>query len=420
MSLISAKIAKFKILENIELQIDGRNVYLLGENGKGKTSFQQAIRFLCGDDTCIPAFGDAEAEAVLEIKGKRYAVKGKVKDGKRAISFSGEDGMTSTSVKLLAQLTSCATLDVDGLIRLGATRAGREKQIEILKNILPPAAREEIAKIEARHAQTYKDRTDINRQALHLDGSLKTSTQKTEVPEPEDASQISEKISDAEKNNSEIESIKVKKQDALAHLFTLKSEIEEMENKIQSHKQRISTGETVIETYEQDLTEKKYIDVEPLKIQIKEHKQKQVQYSEWINYSKESQKRIELIKKSDMLTKNLDCFDSEIKKLITENNKNISGLEIKRREDGEQYLTYKNIAVDENSLSTAEQIELSYKLTMASNPDCDILFVERTESMGIEKMKMLHEVAAKNNKQLITEKVVPGSELEFRFESENV
>jgi hypothetical protein len=57
---------------------------------------------------------------------------------------------------------------------------------------------------------------------------------------------------------------------------------------------------------------------------------------------------------------------------------------------------------------------------MAKNPDCGILFVSQGESLGNERLKLIQDLAKKNNWQIIAEQMVRGNEkLEVELMVEN-
>lgn len=54
MKVKKVSIKDFKVLKNIEKEINGNNIILLGDNGKGKSSFIQFIEIALGKQTTIP------------------------------------------------------------------------------------------------------------------------------------------------------------------------------------------------------------------------------------------------------------------------------------------------------------------------------------------------------------------------------
>ena len=70
---------------------------------------------------------------------------------------------------------------------------------------------------------------------------------------------------------------------------------------------------------------------------------------------------------------------------------------------------YNGIPVNPDNLSTSEIIELGIKLKMAENADLGILFIQRAESIGLERFKLIKEIADSNGWQIIAEQVERGN-----------
>ena len=87
--------------------------------------------------------------------------------------------------------------------------------------------------------------------------------------------------------------------------------------------------------------------------------------------------------------------------------------------DGLQFdddmLIYKGIPVSEASLSTSEIMELGLLMKVAENKGLGILFLERGESLGAQRLKDIQAMAAKNNMQLIIEQVERGKSLHIEI-----
>ena len=76
----------------------------------------------------------------------------------------------------------------------------------------------------------------------------------------------------------------------------------------------------------------------------------------------------------------------------------------------DESLVYNGVPVNENNLSTSEIMELGIRLKMAENPEFGIIFLQRGESLGKDRLKLIQELAKKNNFQLIIEEVQRGQE----------
>jgi hypothetical protein len=73
-------------------------------------------------------------------------------------------------------------------------------------------------------------------------------------------------------------------------------------------------------------------------------------------------------------------------------------------------LIYNGVPVSNASLSSSEIMHLGIKLKMAENPDLGILFIQRGESLGAQRLKDIQDLAKKYDWQIIMEQVERGNE----------
>ena len=130
-------------------------------------------------------------------------------------------------------------------------------------------------------------------------------------------------------------------------------------------------------------------------------------------------KKIELLKEleeeSGNLTVKIDAGRQAISDCIKDMNSPINGLSY-----SEDTLVYNGVPVTHENLSSSEITELGVKLKMAENPDFGILFIQRGESIGTQRMKDILTLAKINGWQVFMEQVKRGQDkITFEIISEN-
>jgi DNA replication and repair protein RecF len=112
MQFSSVRLVSFRNLADAEIDTHGKDIFLIGENGQGKTNFLEALYF-CSyassfrgvRDTELARNGEKEYAAAASISGSLYEnVLIKYENGKKSVSI---DGKTSSDRKELLSVAPC-------------------------------------------------------------------------------------------------------------------------------------------------------------------------------------------------------------------------------------------------------------------------------------------------------------------------
>jgi hypothetical protein len=405
MKVIKLIDVNFKALENFSADLNGYNVLLLGDNEVGKTSVIQFIKTCIGDKTCIPPGLNGSGEMVMEINGKPVTFKLEVEDGVPYINVTG-DGISIKNKKSdLAELVGAHEFDPDHFVKMSETKAGRKEQVQEFKDtFIPEDIRKDLAKHENNAQNYYDQRTEINKEVAKLEGSIKTNPMYNHIHEldkfkPVDVSAVIAERDKAQKNNSNILTVKAELIVCDKAIENAKKEIAELEAKIAAHNavidlniEKINKGnewlkthtEISTEQYDQQISQageinKKAADAENLKKQLAE---------------------IENLKnQSGELTVMVDSSRQLIADTIKQLDSVVPGLGF-----DEDQLVYNGIPVHPNTMSTSQRAQLAVILKRAENPNLPIL-LECSESWGKKKFDWLQELSQKEGFQFIAERV---------------
>lgn len=397
-------IKEFKIIEGFEKDIQGNHILIMGENGVGKSSLIQFMEIALGKQTAIPPNAKGEGEVFVNKDGKIFTFGVKFKEGKPIVTITSPEGLKDTRKGTLASIVGAIDFDIDEFVELSKSVAGRKKQVEIFKSFLPADIKESLANYEEHVKVSYNERTEANRLLKEKEGFIKSHRlyptlgmkkyKHTEMKEvldrlkkmQEENKKRDEVIARYDEREKQIALTKAKiveLQDILNADLELQKKASEWLAENQGHtKEAISQVETELETVEEN--NRDYSDNEALEKEVK---------------------LVEVMKNEiGELGAKIDSSKEAIANTIRDIDGPIQGLSF-----DDETLVYNGIPVNPDSLSTSEIIELGIRLKMAENPDLGILFIQRAESIGTERFKLIKAIADKAGWQIIAEQVERGN-----------
>lgn len=412
--LIKAKIRNFKSIKNFEAEVNGQNFWLVGENSVGKTSCQQLLKIAMGDANSIPPSMIADGHFWLDKDGKEYQSKVIAKDGKVSIKVTMPDGSVEDKKSVIRGIFGEVDFPVQEFVDWSKTAEGRRKQIKEFKSMLPQDCIDIIDGIEKEIDKRYADRTEINSKIKALKGYIsecKLFGDDLKI-QSVDATTLNADLEKANAHNNKLKDVKARFEERAKSIQSKKDRIEEIAKQIDELKAEVAelertTGtETTIQSQaEAYLAKTSPIDTAPIVASINNISDTNVK-------AKQAEEQIERMNKlseyeviAGDYTVEIDLKREAIREALRDIDSPVKGLTY----EGET-LIYNGNVVDDTTLSTSEIIELGCKMAMAKNPDGGILFVSQGESIGNERLKLIKDLAKKNNWQIIAEQVVRGKE----------
>jgi hypothetical protein len=426
--LLKANIRNFKPIKNFQAEVDGQNFWLIGENSTGKSSFQQLLKIAMGDANSIPQNMIADGHFWLDKDGQQYQSKVEAKNGKVSIKVTLPDGSVEDKKTVIRGLFGGVDFDIQEFVDWSKTAEGRRKQIKEFKSMLPQDCIDILNSIEKEIANRYDDRTALNQKVDSLKGYIKECKLYGEdlKIQPVDTDALSaelEKINaqneKIRENNEKIKGAKQRFDDRAKKIKSNRDRIEELRlEMVELDRVTIIEENTQIEAakwLEKHQVSENFVDATATMEAIKNASDTNVKASQ-------AKEQLERMKKLEAFEAEVGNFTVEIelkreaiRDALREIDSPVAGLSY----EGET-LIYNGNVVDDKSLSTSEIIELGCKMAIAKNPDCGILFVSQGESIGNERLKLIQDLAKKNNWQIIAESVVRGKEkLEVELMVEN-
>lgn len=411
-------IKEFKVIKDLEADINGANVLIIGDNAVGKSSLLQFIEIALGKSTNIPPDAKGKGVVFVDKDGQNYALKVEIKEGKSVVTIESEGGLKDARKGTLKGMFGAVDFDIDEFVELSKSTAGRKKQVEIVKSFLPEDMQKGLATFEANVKANYDERTQLGKDKKIAAGAIQSNPlnimldKDLEALKEVDTSALAAKIQEATAFNQKVLKVKSNCTQRFSDIEKANKEIESREKKMQEimkeiegYKAEIKAAEDLNSQAEEWLKVNKEVDTDELNKQI----------SEAGETNKKAQQAKELIKQraayllieqeEGELTAKIEMERQAIADAIRDCDMPVDGLVFENEE-----LKWNGIAVNPDSLSTSEIMELGIKLKMSENPELGVLCLQRGESLGSKRLAEILELVKKNNWQLLMEQVQRGQE----------
>jgi hypothetical protein len=316
----------------------------------------------------------------------------------------------------LSAITGAIEFDIDEFVELSNSKAGQKKQVDIFKSFLPSELIEQLNKFDAHTKALYDERTELNKQIKEVDALVNTHPLRHEMDltkfKEVDTTEQFDLLNKATKHNQNVADVESRIKQRQEGIELKKSEIDSVQEQIQTLLAKEKTIKESIEAEQElNLKAKEWLKVNQV-IDISEI-QSAIENSAEANKKNEQAKELavkkkllaEMVNEAGELTVKIESERQAISDTIKSMDSPVEGLSFE-----DESLVYNGVPVNENNLSTSEIMELGIRLKMAENPEFGIIFLQRGESLGKDRLKLIQELAKKNNFQLIIEEVQRGQE----------
>lgn len=402
MNIKEIKIKKFKALNDFEALLNGKNIFICGENGLGKSSLMQAIQICLGNNDVIPQEVYGKGSVVFQDEeGNDYDCMFTISDGISKLELHLPDGKITTKKTEIKDIFSAVTFDIEKFIQWSETSEGRRKQIEWYKSLMDEGDKKILEEFKNKIVQYETQRRDLGRNVKELDGYCKSSPfYGTSIHFLKNIAQVDiALLLSKQENVSKCKmTIETKSQEILKN----NTEIQRLEQRIAELKNNNLLLSVDVEKCENWLSENNKEDFESILENAKKKNEEYLKAQDYIkNYDAHTKKQSEY----EDLTIAINNCKLEYENFIKSIDIGIDNLVF-----DEEGLIYNGIPLNKNNLSDSEILEAFVKIMVASNKKTKILCLENSNIIGEKRLKAIIDIAIKNNFQLIAEEVVRGQE----------
>lgn len=389
MKIIHLKAENIKRLIAVEITPDSNVVKITGKNGHGKTSVLDAIWWGLGGAQNIQAKpihtgadeGYVEIDLGEMIVTRTFKMKGD--ETTSSLKVESKDGSRFPSPQaLLDKLLGDLTFDPLAFARMDA-----KKQFETLRKLVPGV---DFEAIDRANKADYDARTDVNRQIKAVEGQLDAITGCLRG-DPIDVSGILGQMQDAAAHNADTEKRRANRDGLKRREKELRDQAQAMINEANEISQKILTAG--------DLPA--LIDISKLREDISKAEVHNKGVEARIRKEKLDKEIIALSDQSDKLTAAIETRNAEKQEAIAKANIPVEGITFG---DAEIILNGQPF----NQASDAEQLRASLAIAMALNPKLKVIRVRDGSLLDDNSMKIVEQMAEKNDFQIWAE-IVDGS-----------
>lgn len=392
----------FKAIKDFDENFKGNIILLKGDNEVGKTSVIQFIKIVLGETTNIPPAFEAEGGIDIELKGGLYNFSVTSKNGKPVITVTSPDGLKSNLKSAIANIVGATEFNIAEFCEQSKSKAGQKKQVETYKSFLDPEVIKGINALEQNIQVAYDQRTECGKDLKNIMGVISEHPLRNEIDldsfKEVDTKEIFAKLQEATKTNDSIvkaeniiENLESQSKDLHNKLIVIQDEMKRIANRIDEGKDWLKKNNKIdVSEFETKLENANDIN----------HKAQAAKVLKEAYLKKE-----ELENMSGELTANIDSQRYEVATAIKDMYTPVEGLSFDL-----DTLYYQGIAVNPDSLSKSQMMELGVKMKIAENKALGVIFLEEGESIGQKRFEEICKLAKDNDMQLIMEQVERGNE----------
>lgn len=427
MKIKRVKLTNFRNVPDLEHNINGANILVIGENAIGKSNLLKAIVATLGGNFGLDAIKHGHDNAEVEVDlakftndwqpvdGTEYKFKAKIrkrKDNTEEVTLDVlmPNGLKEHRKTIIGSIVGELELDFN-FVELSRSRAGKSRQVEIIKSYLTAEDKEFYAVQQSKVTQHREDRTETGRLLRTAEGALKSMTiSPLDLPryvEKKDTSLLKADIAKAATINESIKNARsiVEKRS----LELTKKDDEITKAKLVVEQATLALGNTVQkftallenqETDEKFLVETKEISVELATDELNKAEDFNKKCDEATLFKNKELEVESLREQYGSLDAAIGSSEEAIKQSVRDMNLPIPNIHF-----DEEQVYYNDNPVDENHMSAAEIKLFESRLKLCKAPAAEVLLIHNGESIGNKLRCELQAMAKASNFQIIMEQV---------------
>ncbi|UOF77577.1 chromosome segregation protein [Caudoviricetes sp.] len=406
-----ATVRDFARIKWAEMKPDRAVVVIGGKNAQGKSSFINALIAGIGGKTFLPEkpvrVGAERSETVIEL-GTEETTEFTIRqfytaEGRYGLEVKSRDGFVHPKGQtFLDSFYSKLSFDP-----LGFVRAKPKEQVDIMNKALGL----DFSKLDFDRKQAYDERTIVNREVSSLEKQLQAKEHFPDAPaEPVSVSELTAQLEAALTKNRELEgaagaiSAKRAAADRLEaeakrlndEAAALRKRADELEATAQKALEDVTAIRAEATAAEDQLSEAKPIDVEPIRVAIRDADETNRRVAENKQVAELKKRLAASKKKSDDLSKAIGRVDSEKEKAIRNAKFPVEGVQLT-----EEGILLNGLPFEQ--ASSAEQLRVSLNVAFRLRSELKVHFSKEGGLFDSESLAILEEEASRAGVQVILE-----------------
>ncbi|WP_026463517.1 ATP-binding protein [Adhaeribacter aquaticus] len=397
MKIEEIEIKNFKAISELGLEIKGNNVYVLGGNGKGKTSFIDAIfKILTGKDLPPKLVKAGEKNGEVRIDMGEYIVRAifNAKTEKLNLSVESPEGAQYKSPRtMLDQIVKVIDFDINQFFSLSP-----KKQVEQIKTLVGI----DFSDLDEQYAELYQERTFVNRKVKEVEAQ--TVTYDKSKTEKIDVNALVAELNKANEFNHTIDGAASRLNERTQKITYNEARIQQLMKEVDALQAETDQFKTQNQQASAWLGANTKIDTTAIQAKFDSAAEHNAQVDHTLAAIKKYEELEALIKQQEHLNKRIADIQEAKKQAIAESQMPVEGLTF---DDDQLYLN--GLPFERSQINTATAIITGLKIQMALLGEVRIArfdgsLLDNTSLAEVEAW------AAANNLQLFVEMVDRSSE----------
>lgn len=416
--IVSISLKNFKRHQELSIEANGKNVFLLGPNEAGKSSILDAIWFALnpaketpGEKIPNPTNIDAEKGEVKIVIGgdnKEYTVTRKFSKGNddRKITITSPDGFNTNKLEFLSLLFNFQKIEPFSFVEQGQTAEGRRKQLALIESLLSEDLKKELVHIKtsiATEEEKVKNLNSTRTTQRNAIATLGVSPEDTliyteEIDVTEETKKLAEASTRAQERTSVQNQIKTNN-NAIASLdksiYDDELEIKRLQQRIEDSKKKKGEYEAATKEEQGWLEQFPAIDTEDINKRIQEASTHNSKCQLVAKYEEAKTKLDKADEDYTAAAEKVNELKQERKNKIAAANLPIPGLTF----DDEQ-IFLNGMPMHDKQLSTSQIMKLSFALALAigqkNEGKLKLLCIPRGESLDNNSIQALKDFLHEN------------------------
>ncbi len=424
--VLKVEIKDFKKVEHVVLDVQGRSLFLIGDNKLGKTSIMDAIWTTLSNLRVPnqPIREGAEKAEILIVIGKdghEYTIQKTFEaDGTVKLEITSPEGFKTSKVSALTNIVGNISFDVLKFVNGSRSADGRRDQLKTVRGFISEEINDKLDEMDEHIKQINDTRKAINVNITNLKQKIKGVTfsekQYEDYAEPSDASKLMQELQKINSDNNSID-IAVRAQENLKNSIKLKDdEHADFERQIEAIRIKMKDNRSAREKLQTDYDNKE----EELKqytnptIELEKKIADSFAHNQIYNEIKAHKKQVKELDDLNKQYKDLEVQREKTEeakvKLLKDQKLPIEGLTL-----GEDCLFINGIPLDDTQQSTSEIMDIAVRLAIAQDPVLKIVRIDGAESFGSEMYEAVKSYVKAKGFQGFYEEVERGTK-EIKFE----